>query len=98
MTPRTDISPPLTATVREARDARMIPDTRLPVYREQIDNIEGLSMCAIYCNFPDFRELNHGRCCPRLLRARNKAPRGAFEKCRRMSTRRVIERWRVGGW
>lgn len=44
MTPRTEIAAlPLTATVREARD--VIIDSkysRLPVYKEQIDNIEGL--------------------------------------------------------
>jgi putative hemolysin len=44
MTPRTEIaSIPITATVREARD--MIIESkysRLPVYRDQIDNIEGI--------------------------------------------------------
>jgi putative hemolysin len=44
MTPRTEIvALPVTATVREARD--VINDSkysRLPVYREQIDNVEGL--------------------------------------------------------
>ncbi|HYE66454.1 MAG TPA: hemolysin family protein [Pyrinomonadaceae bacterium] len=44
MTPRTEIvALPITATVREARD--LINDSkysRLPVYREQIDNIEGI--------------------------------------------------------
>jgi CBS domain containing-hemolysin-like protein len=44
MTPRTEIvALPITATVREARD--VIIDSkysRLPVYREQIDNVEGL--------------------------------------------------------
>ncbi|HVF26622.1 MAG TPA: hemolysin family protein [Pyrinomonadaceae bacterium] len=44
MTPRTDIvALPLTATVREARDAMIDSKySRLPVYRDQIDNIEGL--------------------------------------------------------
>ncbi|HEX9927689.1 MAG TPA: hemolysin family protein, partial [Pyrinomonadaceae bacterium] len=44
MTPRTEIEAlPLDATVREARD-RIIESkySRLPVYREQIDNIEGM--------------------------------------------------------
>ena len=44
MTPRTDVvALPLTATVREARD-RVIESkySRLPVYREQIDNVEGI--------------------------------------------------------
>ena len=44
MTPRTEIAAlPLSATVREARD--LVIDSkysRLPVYREQIDNVEGL--------------------------------------------------------
>jgi len=44
MTPRTEIvALPMTATVREARD--LINESkysRLPVYREQIDNVEGL--------------------------------------------------------
>ena len=44
MTPRTDIvALPVTATVREARD--IIIDSkysRLPVYRDQIDNVEGI--------------------------------------------------------
>lgn len=44
MTPRTEIvALPITATVREARD--VIIDSkysRLPVYREQIDNVEGM--------------------------------------------------------
>ena len=44
MTPRTEIvALPVTATVREARD--LVIDSkysRLPVYREQIDNVEGL--------------------------------------------------------
>lgn len=44
MTPRTEIvALPVTATVREARD--VITESkysRLPVYREQIDNVEGL--------------------------------------------------------
>ena len=44
MTPRTDIvALPLTATVREARDVMIDSKySRLPVYRDQIDNIEGL--------------------------------------------------------
>ncbi|HYN85549.1 MAG TPA: hemolysin family protein [Pyrinomonadaceae bacterium] len=44
MTPRTDIvALPITATVREARDAMIESKySRLPVYREQIDNVEGL--------------------------------------------------------
>jgi CBS domain containing-hemolysin-like protein len=44
MTPRTEIvALPLTATVREARD-RVIESkySRLPVYKEQIDNVEGI--------------------------------------------------------
>jgi magnesium and cobalt exporter, CNNM family len=44
MTPRTEIEAlPLTATVAEARD-RVIESkySRLPVYREQIDNVEGI--------------------------------------------------------
>lgn len=44
MTPRTEIAAlPVTATVREARD--MVIESkysRLPVYREQIDNVEGI--------------------------------------------------------
>lgn len=44
MTPRTEIAAlPITATVREARD--MIIESkysRLPVYRDQIDNVEGI--------------------------------------------------------
>ncbi|MDQ4120802.1 MAG: hemolysin family protein [Acidobacteriota bacterium] len=44
MTPRTEIEAlPLEATVREARDAIIESKySRLPVYREQIDNIEGV--------------------------------------------------------
>jgi CBS domain containing-hemolysin-like protein len=44
MTPRTEIvALPITATVREARDVMIDSKySRLPVYREQIDNIEGL--------------------------------------------------------
>jgi putative hemolysin len=44
MTPRTEIEAlPLTATVREARDAIIESKySRLPVYREQIDNVEGM--------------------------------------------------------
>lgn len=44
MTPRTDIvALPVTATVREARDAVIESKySRLPVYREQIDNVEGI--------------------------------------------------------
>ncbi|HEY0404109.1 MAG TPA: hemolysin family protein [Pyrinomonadaceae bacterium] len=44
MTPRTEIvALPLGATVREARDLMIESKySRLPVYREQIDNIEGL--------------------------------------------------------
>jgi CBS domain containing-hemolysin-like protein len=44
MTPRTEIvALPVTATVREARD-RVIESkySRLPVYKEQIDNVEGI--------------------------------------------------------
>jgi CBS domain containing-hemolysin-like protein len=44
MTPRTEIAAlPITATVAEARD-RVIESkySRLPVYREQIDNVEGI--------------------------------------------------------
>ncbi len=44
MTPRTEIvALPITATVREARDAVVESKySRLPVYREQIDRIEGI--------------------------------------------------------
>jgi putative hemolysin len=44
MTPRPDIvALPITASVREARDAVVESKySRLPVYREQIDNVEGL--------------------------------------------------------
>lgn len=44
MTPRTEIvALPITATVREARDVMIDSKySRLPVYRDQIDNIEGL--------------------------------------------------------
>ncbi len=44
MTPRTEIvALPLTATVREARDAVVESKySRLPVYREQIDRVEGI--------------------------------------------------------
>jgi CBS domain containing-hemolysin-like protein len=44
MTPRTEIvALPVTATVREARDLIVESKySRLPVYREQIDNVEGL--------------------------------------------------------
>jgi putative hemolysin len=44
MTPRTEIvALPFTATVREARDAIIESKySRLPVYREQIDNVEGI--------------------------------------------------------
>ena len=44
MTPRPDIEAlPITASVREARDAVVESKySRLPVYREQIDNVEGL--------------------------------------------------------
>jgi CBS domain containing-hemolysin-like protein len=44
MTPRTEIAAlPITATVGEARDAIIESKySRLPVYREQIDNVEGI--------------------------------------------------------
>ena len=44
MTPRTDVvALPLTATVREARDVILDSKySRLPVYRDQIDNVEGI--------------------------------------------------------
>jgi putative hemolysin len=44
MTPRTEVvALPLTATVREARDTIIESKySRLPVYREQIDNVEGI--------------------------------------------------------
>jgi putative hemolysin len=44
MTPRTEIAAlPITSTVREARDAIIESKySRLPVYREQIDNVEGI--------------------------------------------------------
>jgi putative hemolysin len=44
MTPRTEIvALPITATVRQARDVMIDSKySRLPVYRDQIDNIEGL--------------------------------------------------------
>lgn len=44
MTPRTDvIALPITATVREARDLIIESKySRLPVYRDQIDNVEGI--------------------------------------------------------
>jgi CBS domain containing-hemolysin-like protein len=44
MTPRTEVvALPTTATVREARDAIIESKySRLPVYREQIDNVEGI--------------------------------------------------------
>jgi CBS domain containing-hemolysin-like protein len=44
MTPRTEIiALPITATVREARDAIIESKySRLPVYRDQIDNVEGI--------------------------------------------------------
>ncbi len=44
MTPRTEIiALPITATVREARDAIIDSKySRLPVYRDQIDNVEGI--------------------------------------------------------
>ncbi|HYO99302.1 MAG TPA: CBS domain-containing protein, partial [Pyrinomonadaceae bacterium] len=44
MTPRTEmVALPVTATVREARDAVVESKySRLPVYREQVDNIEGI--------------------------------------------------------
>ncbi|HZI17471.1 MAG TPA: hemolysin family protein [Pyrinomonadaceae bacterium] len=44
MTPRTDIEAlPVTATVREARDCIVESKySRLPVYRDQIDNVEGI--------------------------------------------------------
>jgi putative hemolysin len=44
MTPRTEIeSLPITATVRQARDVMIHSKySRLPVYREQIDNVEGI--------------------------------------------------------
>ncbi|HEV2761988.1 MAG TPA: hemolysin family protein [Pyrinomonadaceae bacterium] len=44
MTPRTDVvALPITATVREARDVILDSKySRLPVYRDQIDNVEGI--------------------------------------------------------
>jgi len=44
MTPRTEVvALPLTATVKEARDVMIESKySRLPVYRDQIDNVEGL--------------------------------------------------------
>ncbi|HYO64085.1 MAG TPA: hemolysin family protein [Pyrinomonadaceae bacterium] len=44
MTPRTDVvALPITATVREARDVILESKySRLPVYRDQIDNVEGI--------------------------------------------------------
>ena len=47
MTPRTEIvALPNTATVREARDLMIeSKHSRLPVYRDQIDNVEGIDLC-----------------------------------------------------
>ena len=59
MTPRTEIAAlPISATVREARD--MIIESkysRLPVYRDQIDNVEGLIYVRDLLNcWPEGRE------------------------------------------
>lgn len=62
MTPRTDIvALPITATVREARDAMIESKySRLPVYREQIDNVEGLIYVRdLMSCWPEGREGDH---------------------------------------
>ena len=59
MTPRTEVvALPLTATVKEARDVMIESKySRLPVYRDQIDNVEGLIYVRdlLQC-WPDCRE------------------------------------------
>jgi CBS domain containing-hemolysin-like protein len=59
MTPRTDIvALPITATVRQARDVMIDSKySRLPVYRDQIDNVEGIIYVRdlLQC-WPDGRE------------------------------------------
>jgi putative hemolysin len=59
MTPRTDIvALPITATVREARDVMIESKySRIPVYREQIDNVEGLIYVRdLLCYWPEGKE------------------------------------------
>jgi putative hemolysin len=61
MTPRTDIvALPVTATVREARDLIIESKySRLPVYRDQIDNIEGIIYVRDLLQYwPDHKEEN----------------------------------------
>ncbi len=81
MTPRPDIvAIPESATVREARDIMIESKySRLPVYRDQIDNVEGLIYVRDLCNAgPKARKMNrlHRWCarsisCPRLNRLRS---------------------------
>lgn len=59
MTPRTDIvALPITATVREARDVMIESKySRIPVYRDQIDNVEGLIYVRdLLCYWPEAKE------------------------------------------
>jgi putative hemolysin len=59
MTPRTDIvALPITATVREARDVMIESKySRIPVYRDQIDNVEGLIYVRdLLCYWPEGKE------------------------------------------
>ena len=59
MTPRTDIAAlPITATVREARDLMIESKySRIPVYRDQIDNVEGLIYVRdLLCYWPEGKE------------------------------------------
>jgi CBS domain containing-hemolysin-like protein len=59
MTPRTDIvALPIASTVREARDAMIESKySRIPVYRDQIDNVEGLIYVRdLLCYWPEGKE------------------------------------------
>ncbi len=89
MTPRTDIvALPITATVREARDVMIESKySRIPVYRDQIDNVEGLIYVRdLLCYWPEgqARTTPSSRCCatPTSSRRRRRST-SCWKRCRR---------------
>jgi CBS domain containing-hemolysin-like protein len=94
MTPRTEIEAlSINATVREARDIIIESKySRLPVYREQIDNIEGMIYVRDLLQFwADGKEAERIENLPNLLRPVNFAPetKSIADLFREMQTARV---------
>lgn len=92
MTPRTEIvTLPVTATVREARDAIIESKySRLPVYREQVDNVEGIiyvrDLLACWLRARRMKASNRSCARPSLCRRRRRSP--TFSKrCKRRTFR-----------